>query len=174
MRRGLDFLHAPSSTPMGSWFGRWGFNYIYGTWSVLCALNAAGRRRATPRCVRRAVAWLGAIQNEDGGWGEDDKRLRRSTVPALQPQHPSTASQTAWAVIGLMAAGEVDGRAVERGIAFLRAHTDAADGFWPEEDFTGTGFPQRLLPALPWLPEILPAVGAGALPQPEDTRTRGP
>ncbi len=137
MRRGLDYLLAEQH-PEGGWYGRWGFNYIYGTWSVLCALNAAGlTAEAAP--VRRAVAWLLSIQNADGGWGEDDKGYDldyRRYSPAA-----STASQTAWAAIALMAAGEVDHPAVERGIAFLRA-TQAEDGFWPEELFTGTGFPR--------------------------------
>ncbi len=137
MRRGLAYL-LREQHPEGSWYGRWGFNYIYGTWSVLCALNAAGvASDSVP--VRRAVAWLEAIQNADGGWGEDDRGYAldyRGHGPAA-----STASQTAWAVIGLMAAGEVDGSAVARGVAFLRA-TQAEDGFWPEELFTGTGFPR--------------------------------
>ena len=105
---------------------------------MLCALNAAGfASDAAP--MRRAVAWLVSIQNADGGWGEDDKGYDldyRGYNPA-----PSTASQTAWAVIGLMAAGKVDHPAVERGVAYLRA-TQTTDGFWPEELFTGTGFPR--------------------------------
>ena len=137
MKRGIDYLLGDQHAE-GSWFGRWGFNYIYGTWSVLCALNAAGIA-ADSAPVRRAVAWLLAIQNEDGGWGEDDRGYAldyRAYSPAT-----STASQTAWATIALMAAGEVDHPAVERGIAYLR-ETQAPDGFWPEELFTGTGFPR--------------------------------
>ena len=82
----------------GSWFGRWGVNYIYGTWSALCALNAAGRRSATAPMVRKAADWLVAIQNDDGGWGEDCDSYKldyRGYEPA-----PSTASQTAWALLG--------------------------------------------------------------------------
>jgi squalene-hopene/tetraprenyl-beta-curcumene cyclase len=122
----------------GSWYGRWGMNYIYGTWSVLCALNAAGVDRGAPE-MRKARDWLVAIQNEDGGWGEDGtsykldyKGYERAT---------STASQTAWALLGLMAVGDVDHAAVARGIKYL-AETQGADGFWNEPRYTATGFPR--------------------------------
>ena len=137
LRRGLDYLLREQFAD-GSWFGRWGMNYIYGTWSVLCAFNAAG---IDPQAdsVRRAVDWLEAIQNPDGGWGEDDAGYAldyKSFTPSA-----STASQTAWAVLGLMAAGEVDGAAVERGIDYLMAG-QGADGFWAEERYTAVGFPR--------------------------------
>jgi squalene-hopene/tetraprenyl-beta-curcumene cyclase len=122
----------------GSWYGRWGMNYIYGTWSVLCALNAAGVDHASPE-IRKAVDWLVKIQNADGGWGEDGTSYKldyRRYEPA-----PSTASQTAWALLGLMAAGEVDHPAVQRGMRYL-AQTQAADGLWDEERYTATGFPR--------------------------------
>ncbi len=122
----------------GSWFGRWGMNYIYGTWSALCALNAAGVSPHSP-AVRRAVAWLLAIQNPDGGWGEGGESYRLD-YPGYEPA-PSTASQTAWALLGLMAAGEADHAAVTRGIDYL-SRTQGEDGFWPEERFTATGFPR--------------------------------
>lgn len=124
--------------PEGSWFGRWGVNYIYGTWSVLCALNAAGLPADDPAVVR-AVGWLKAIQNPDGGWGEDCDSYaldRKGHVPA-----PSTASQTAWALLGLMAAGEADSEAVERGVDWLVANQEA-DGLWGQEYYTGGGFPR--------------------------------
>ena len=124
--------------PDGSWFGRWGVNYIYGTWSALCALNAAGVDPASPT-VRRASDWLLAIQNRDGGWGEDCDSYKleyRGYEPA-----ESRASQTAWALLGLMAAGESENPAVARGIAYLSA-TQLDDGLWPEEDYTGGGFPR--------------------------------
>lgn len=124
--------------PEGSWFGRWGVNYIYGTWSVLCALNAAGLPADDP-AVARAVGWLKAIQNPDGGWGEDCDSYaldRKGHVPA-----PSTASQTAWALLGLMAAGEADSEAVERGVDWLVANQEA-DGLWGQEYYTGGGFPR--------------------------------
>jgi squalene-hopene/tetraprenyl-beta-curcumene cyclase len=122
----------------GSWFGRWGVNYIYGTWSVLCALGRAGVPREHPM-IARAVAWLKAVQNPDGGWGEscDSYALdRKGHEPA-----PSTASQTAWALLGLMAVGEVGSPEVERGVAWLTAN-QAADGLWGQELYTGGGFPR--------------------------------
>ncbi|QYE34551.1 squalene--hopene cyclase [Polymorphobacter sp. PAMC 29334] len=122
----------------GSWFGRWGVNYIYGTWSALCALNAAGLTGADP-AVRRGADWLIAVQNPDGGWGEgcDSYALDRTGhVPA-----DSRASQTAWALLGLMAAGEAEYPAVARGVAWLAAN-QSDDGVWPEEDYTGGGFPR--------------------------------
>jgi len=133
----LDWLKRDQHAE-GSWWGRWGVNYIYGTWSVLCALNAAGVDPAN-QMVRRAVRWLVQIQNSDGGWGEscDSYDLaRKGHEPA-----PSIASQTAWALLGLMAAGEVDHPAVARGVAWLERH-QAADGLWGQEHYTGGGFPR--------------------------------
>jgi squalene-hopene/tetraprenyl-beta-curcumene cyclase len=133
----IDYLRREQEAD-GSWFGRWGVNYIYGTWSVLCALNAAGLGRDDPM-VARAVAWLNAIQNPDGGWGEDCNSYdldRKGHTPA-----PSTASQTAWALLGLMAVGETRGEAVARGIAWLAEHQDS-DGLWGQEHYTGGGFPR--------------------------------
>jgi squalene-hopene/tetraprenyl-beta-curcumene cyclase len=137
MAAAIDYLRREQE-PEGSWFGRWGVNYIYGTWSVLCALNAAGFGPDEPM-VARAAGWLNAIQNPDGGWGEDCDSYdldRTGHVPA-----PSTASQTAWALLGLMAAGEVDSQAVARGIDWLAANQDA-DGLWGQEYYTGGGFPR--------------------------------
>ena len=137
MRAGLDFLERDQMAD-GSWFGRWGVNYIYGTWSALCALAAAGFD-GTRQSVRKAADWLIAIQNEDGGWGEDCTSYKldyRGYEPA-----PSNASQTAWALLGLMAAGEVDHPAVERGIAWLRRTQDAG-GLWQQDAYTGGGFPR--------------------------------
>jgi squalene-hopene/tetraprenyl-beta-curcumene cyclase len=124
--------------PDGSWFGRWGVNYIYGTWSALCALNAAGVPPSDPS-VARAVNWLASIQNADGGWGEDCSSYKldyRGHEPA-----PSNASQTAWALLGLMAAGGVDHPAVARGIAHLQKTQDTS-GLWPQDAYTGGGFPR--------------------------------
>jgi squalene-hopene/tetraprenyl-beta-curcumene cyclase len=122
----------------GSWYGRWGMNYIYGTWSVLCALNAAGIDPASDE-VRRAVEWLVSIQNPDGGWGEDGESYRLD-YEGYEPA-ASTASQTAWAILGLMAASEVDHPAAARGIDYL-VRTQGKDGFWNEARFTATGFPR--------------------------------
>jgi squalene-hopene/tetraprenyl-beta-curcumene cyclase len=135
--RAVDYLKKTQLAD-GSWFGRWGMNYIYGTWSVLCALNAAGLDRAAPE-IRKAVDWLAAIQNADGGWGEDGSSYKLD-YKGYEPV-PSTASQTAWALLGLMAAGEVDHPAVARGIAYL-ACRQGPDGFWNEPRYTATGFPR--------------------------------
>ncbi len=122
----------------GSWFGRWGTNYIYGTWSVLCALNAAGIDRRSS-AIRRAVNWLVARQHNDGGWGEDGA--------SYWPDQPrgegkeSTASQTAWALLGLMAAGEANHPAVARGVRYL-LDTQRPHGLWDEEWYTAVGFPR--------------------------------
>jgi squalene-hopene/tetraprenyl-beta-curcumene cyclase len=121
--------------PDGSWFGRWGANHLYGTGAVLPALVAAGVAPETP-CVRRAVTWLEHHQNADGGWGED---LRSYDEPGWIGRGPSTASQTAWALIALLAAGERT-PAVDRGVAWLVGEQNA-DGTWDEPYFTGTGFP---------------------------------
>jgi squalene-hopene/tetraprenyl-beta-curcumene cyclase len=122
----------------GSWYGRWGMNYIYGTWSVLCALNAAGLDPQSDM-IRKAADWLTAIQNPDGGWGEDGTSYKLDY--SGYEKASSTASQTAWALLGLMSAGRTNDPAVQRGIAYL-ASTQAADGFWNEPRFTATGFPR--------------------------------
>jgi squalene-hopene/tetraprenyl-beta-curcumene cyclase len=121
----------------GSWFGRWGTNYIYGTWSVLCALNAAGIPPDDP-AMRRAVGFLLDTQRDDGGWGEDEE----SYADALPGRYKeSTPSQTAWALLGLMAAGQASHPAVARGIAYLTA-TQREDGEWTELPYTAVGFPR--------------------------------
>jgi squalene-hopene/tetraprenyl-beta-curcumene cyclase len=135
--RAVDYLRNTQLAD-GSWYGRWGMNYIYGTWSVLCALNAAGLSRDAPE-MRKAADWLAAIQNDDGGWGEDGASYKLDYKG--YEKAPSTASQTAWALLGLMAAGEVDHPAVARGIKYL-ADNQSADGFWNEERYTATGFPR--------------------------------
>src|SRR5205823_5362710 len=122
----------------GSWYGRWGVNYIYGTWSVLCGLNAVGVDPDAPE-VRRAVAWLVSIQNPDGGWGEDCASYKPGY--AGYEAASSTASQTAWAVLGLMAAGEANHCSVAKGVQWL-LDRQATDGLWPETGYTGTGFPR--------------------------------
>jgi squalene-hopene/tetraprenyl-beta-curcumene cyclase len=136
MVRALAYLRREQEAD-GSWFGRWGTNYIYGTWSVLCALNAAGVAHGDPM-VRRAVDWLASVQREDGGWGEDEETY--GTAPHGRYKE-STASQTAWAVLGLMAAGAVDHPATARGIAWLAA-AQKPDGEWTELPYTAVGFPR--------------------------------
>ncbi|WP_261525751.1 squalene--hopene cyclase [Burkholderia multivorans] len=136
-RRALDYM-LKEQEPDGSWYGRWGMNYVYGTWTALCALNAAGLGPEDAR-VKRAAKWLLSIQNKDGGWGEDGDSYKlnyRGYEPA-----PSTASQTAWALLGLMAAGEVNNPAVKRGIDYLIAE-QKEHGLWDEARFTATGFPR--------------------------------
>lgn len=137
MRAAVDYVLGDQLAD-GSWFGRWGVNYIYGTWSTLCALNAAGVDPATEP-VRRAVRWLTSIQNADGGWGEDCDSYRLDYAGHVAA--PSVASQTAWALLGLMAAGEAQSAAVARGVAWLQATQDEG-GEWPEEHYTGGGFPR--------------------------------
>jgi squalene-hopene/tetraprenyl-beta-curcumene cyclase len=135
--RGLAYLRS-TQMPDGSWYGRWGLNYIYGTWSALCAFNACGIDHASPE-IAKAAKWVVSIQNADGGWGEDGTSYRldyRGHEPAA-----STASQTAWALLGLMAAGEVRHPAVARGAHYL-LETQATDGFWEEARYTATGFPR--------------------------------
>jgi squalene-hopene/tetraprenyl-beta-curcumene cyclase len=122
----------------GSWYGRWGLNYIYGTWSVLCALNAAGIDHRDP-AMRKAADWLISIQNSDGGWGEDATSYRLDYKG--YERAPTTASQTAWALLGLMAAGEVGHPAVARGVEYLMS-TQTEKGLWDEQRFTATGFPR--------------------------------
>ncbi len=136
MVRALAYLRAEQEAD-GSWFGRWGTNYVYGTWSVLCALNAAGLSHDDPT-VRRAADWLIARQREDGGWGEDE-----DSYAGAQPgsYHESTPSQTSWALLGLMAAGLVEHKAVARGIAWLQQQ-QRADGEWTELPYTAVGFPR--------------------------------
>ena len=136
IERALGYLKREQETD-GSWFGRWGTNFVYGTWSVLCALNAIGEDMQAPY-VRRAVAWLAARQQADGGWGEScasywDERKDESV--------PSLPSQTAWALLGLMAAGETESATVARGIDYLkRAPRDGAR--WDEELYNAVGFPR--------------------------------
>jgi len=136
MARALGFLRREQES-YGAWFGRWGTNYIYGTWSVLCALNEAGVPHDDP-AMRRAVAWLLSVQRDDGGWGEDEETYRHATPGTFEE---STPSQTAWALLGLMAAGEAEHQAVARGIDTLM-RTQRADGEWTELPYTAVGFPR--------------------------------
>ena len=134
---GIEFLRREQE-PEGCWYGRWGTNYVYGTWSVLCAYNAAGVDMQSPE-VRRAVDWLVSKQRADGGWGEDGASYEPGA--ARGTNEVSTPSQTAWGLLGLMAAGEVDSEAVRRGVGYLTA-SQRADGEWDEEHFTAVGFPR--------------------------------
>lgn len=133
-RRGVRWL-LDAQRADGSWFGRWGANYLYGTGAVVPAIIAAGIP-PTAASVRRAVRWLEEHQNDDGGWGED---LRSYRDPSWAGRGVSTASQTAWALLALLAAGE-GSAAVRRGVRWL-VDTQLPDGSWAEPQYTGTGFP---------------------------------
>jgi squalene-hopene/tetraprenyl-beta-curcumene cyclase len=121
----------------GSWFGRWGTNYVYGTWSVLTGLHSI-KEDMTKDYVRKAASWLIDFQNEDGGWGETCKSYWDTSLSAIGR---STASQTSWAVLGLLCTEERDSEAVKKGIEYL-IKTQKEDGTWDEDEFTGTGFPK--------------------------------
>ena len=136
MRKAVAFLESDQEE-FGAWYGRWGVNYIYGTWSVLSAVGMLGEDVAKPY-IRKAVEWLKEIQGDDGGWGES---CNSYDDPILRGKGESTASQTAWALLGLMAVGEVNCPQVERGIEYL-VNTQNDAGEWDEEAYTGTGFPR--------------------------------
>ena len=133
-RRGVRWL-IDQQEPGGSWFGRWGVNHVYGTGAAVPALIAAGVD-PSHECIRAAVRWLEEHQSEDGGWGEDP---RSYDDPRWIGRGPSTASQTAWALLALHAAGERS-QALERGVGWL-VSTQRPDGGWDEPQYTGTGFP---------------------------------
>lgn len=136
VKRAIEFLQRDQEAD-GSWYGRWGVNYIYGTWSVLCALGVIGEDPAKPY-IRKAVQWLQDAQNEDGGWGESCNTYDER---ALAGNGLSTASQTAWALLALMAVGETVSPHVQRGIDYL-VRTQNEAGEWDDEVYTGTGFPR--------------------------------
>ena len=148
MAKGLAYLRIEQEED-GSWFGRWGNNYVYGTWSVLCAFNAAGVDMQA-RYIRKAVDWLKFVQRPDGGWGEDCSTywqhrtwyVSEATLHRRRDEvKTSTPSQTSWALLGLMAAGEVNSESVGRGVEYLiNAERDA--GKWHEEYFNAVGFPR--------------------------------
>jgi squalene-hopene/tetraprenyl-beta-curcumene cyclase len=135
VRRATDWIRSEQEAD-GSWFGRWGVNYVYGTGAALPALRAVGTDMRAPAC-QRAADWLVAHQNTDGGWGES---CTSYMDPAAKGRGPSTASQTAWALLGLVAVGrDVDREAVARGVAWLLDRQ--REGSWDEPQYTGTGFP---------------------------------
>jgi squalene-hopene/tetraprenyl-beta-curcumene cyclase len=143
VRRGVEYLLAEQEEN-GSWFGRWGVNYVYGTGAALPALEAAGIPHDHP-AMRRAVAWLESVQQEDGGFGEDCRSYDVGEDGARwHGRGEPTASQTAWALLGLIAAGDAHSEAATRAAAWL-AENQREDGDWDEPSFTGTGFPRHFL-----------------------------
>lgn len=137
IRRIIDYLRREQE-PEGSWWGRWGTNYLYGTWSVLSALEQAGADMQAP-FMRRAVEWIKGMQREDGGWGEDNDTYQ--IPPKGRQGYDSISFSTAWALMGLMAAGEAHAPEVRRGVEFL-LRTQAPDGLWYEPWFSAPGFPR--------------------------------
>ncbi len=136
VRRALEFLRR-DQTSDGAWYGRWGVNYIYGTWQALRGAVAIGENLEAPY-IRRGLRWLQDHQNADGGWGES---IASYDDPSQRGIGASTPSQTAWAIMGLIAGGESDSHAVRRGISWLLDRQDA-EGTWQQEAWTGTGFPK--------------------------------
>jgi squalene-hopene/tetraprenyl-beta-curcumene cyclase len=137
MRRALRFLRK-DQTEEGSWYGRWGVNYIYGTWAVLTGLRALGED-CSQEYIQRAIRWLEGCQNPEGGWGESCDTY---DSPESKLKTTSTPSQTAWAVMALIESGRAHAPAVQRGISFL-VERQQPDGTWAEEEYTGTGFPKH-------------------------------
>lgn len=156
VRRGVAYLWRTQRDD-GSWWGRWGVNHLYGTGAALPALAAAGEDMRSP-AARRAVGWLVAHQNHDGGWGES---VLSYTDPAWIGRGASTASQTAWALLGLHAAAP-DHPCVEGGLAYL-ARTQNADGSWDEPQFTGTGFPADFMIRYHSYRQVFPVSALGRL-----------
>lgn len=151
--------------PDGSWYGRWGVNYIYGTWSVLAGLRAIGEDLSAPY-IRRAVSWLESKQNPDGGWGESCLSYGDGTHSG---KGESTPSQTAWALMALMSAGAIDSFSVARGVQFLLRH-QMKDGSWEEVSHTGTGFPRVFYLRYHWYCQYFPL---WALAMYRNLRSRG-
>ena len=134
VKKAIKFILSEQE-PDGSWFGRWGVNYIYGTMLVLRGLQAMGVDHHEPY-VQQGAEWLRMVQNSDGGWGETCGSYDDPTTRGIGP---STPSQTAWAIMGLLAAGDTRSESVQRGILYL-LETQRPDGHWDEDQYTGTGF----------------------------------
>ena len=136
VERAVEFVKSHQELD-GSWYGRWGVNYLYGTWQALRGLSAVGEDMNNP-FIRKAVQWLLSVQRPDGGWGET---CATYDDPSQKAKGPSTPSQTAWALMGLLAAGYLDHPAIDKGVHYLLS-AQRSDGTWPESEFTGTGFPK--------------------------------
>ncbi|MGD1698979.1 squalene--hopene cyclase [Dapis sp. BLCC M229] len=159
LKRAINYL-AREQEGEGCWFGRWGVNYIYGTSGVISAL-AVVARESHGGYIERGASWLVGCQNSDGGWGES---CWSYNDPSLKGKGKSTASQTAWALIGLLAAGEATGNfareAIDRGVDFL-VSTQKDDGSWLESEFTGTGFPCHFYIKYNFYPQYFPLMALG-------------
>jgi squalene-hopene/tetraprenyl-beta-curcumene cyclase len=136
VQKAIQYIYREQESD-GSWFGRWGVNYIYGTFLVLRGLEAMGVWNHEPQ-IQQAAEWIRMVQNADGGWGES---CASYDDPALRGIGPSTASQTAWAILGLLAAGDTRSDSVAKGIRWL-LQQQQSDGSWIEDEYTGTGFPR--------------------------------
>ncbi|HJX85755.1 MAG TPA: prenyltransferase/squalene oxidase repeat-containing protein, partial [Candidatus Angelobacter sp.] len=136
VKKAIKFILSQQE-PDGSWFGRWGVNYIYGTMQVLRGLEAMGVDLHEPY-VQQGAEWLRMVQNPDGGWGETCGSYDDPTARGIGP---STPSQTAWAIMGLLAGGDTRSESVQRGILYL-LEKQRLDGHWDEDEYTGTGFPR--------------------------------
>lgn len=158
LQRALAYLLGEQE-PEGCWFGRWGVNYIYGTSGALSALARVAPQQR--QAIERGAAWLVSVQNPDGGWGET---CRSYDDPTRKGQGVSTASQTAWALIGLLAAGEATGSyaraSLDRGVAYLSG-TQQESGRWEESEFTGTGFPGHFYLRYHYYFQYFPLVALG-------------
>ncbi len=162
VRRAVQFVERDQCGD-GSWFGRWGVNYLYGTWQALRGLDAIGYPRSRP-AMKRGADWLEAVQNTDGGWGET---CRSYELPELyKAKGGSTPSQTAWAVMGLAAAGRDGTEAAQRGIRHL-CSTQRPDGTWDEAAFTGTGFPKVFYLRYHYYRHYFPLLALGRLTRTE-------
>ena len=149
-RKALAYLKKDQEAD-GSWYGRWGVNYIYGTWSVLAGLRSLGEDLSQPY-IRKATHWLKETQHDDGGWGESCQSYADQSLAGVGE---STASQTAWALMGLLCAGEVESDNVTRGIESL-IRSQKPDGSWEERFHTGTGFPRAFYLRYHWYGQYFP------------------
>ena len=158
VQRAIHFIRSQQDSA-GPWWGRWGVNFVYGTWQVLAGLKSVGENMSA-EYVQRAAGWLRSVQKEDGSWGES---CASYDDPSLKGQGESTASQTAWGVMGLLAVAGPHDSAVKKGIEWLIAN-QAADGAWDEQWFTGTGFPKVFYLKYHLYRHYFPLMGAGEIP----------